>query len=857
MKANRFWIVIVLLSLLLAGNPGTARALPTAPIIFDITPNEVFNDLDAAIQIHGLELNTVVKANLGGRELVITDVAVDGTSLTADVPWGMFPGLYDLSLFYTATDYMTSTGAVTVIAGLGQWLSNGPYGGDVIQILQHPTDYPTLYTVVANVGVFRTSDKGENWEFLFDTASPIGNLAMDAVDASLLYATRSGEGLYRSEDGGDTWSPIPILDSGDNPMPIYTVRAFTNPAVGDVVYAALIYGNRDYECIDACGIYRSTDAGDTWVRVSASIPNDKKITSISFLSDGSQLFAGTEDGQVYYGLSGGNNWLPAAMDWNGVTPPGHVSKLAVQPGSTPMNLFVISEGEGFSGPMFRCTPEGTYGLDCHQVDTGWPGANPVMDIKFKPGNPADILISGYQPARSVDNGASWHFYADTSNPFQSSAVAYDSYPLNDSIFAGNLQGFYMCFSAGTQDTLDPTYKYIGSWEKRVNGISGLVPKYLVTSPSQPLSVYVNTDGSGLFHTDDGGVSWEQIPNFVDDDGNQYTLRTPIAVDPMDDQHLMIASWQNLLLISEDGGQSWTESEPVTIPTTMESMGWTDFFFSFIEPVPGGTGEYLVGGYYMAPDTLDYNAVPAGGLFRLEVSGTSSTWTNEYADAAVGRIQAIAFDPANPNTIYCGSYLKDADEYPERAALVYSDDGAAWDIFSPADVEFDIYQEIRTLTVHPTDGTLLSDGGSEILMLDPVGDTWGNFSSIPGNTGPLNQLLFAPAGAGMPATLYAATMQGLYQSTDGGWSWSFASSALIGANVTTLGYARIADNQDILYTGVAGGGLGAGTETLPPGTGAFIEPSQSYAPAVSELLVTGGIYHLMRVTHSSYLPVIKR
>jgi hypothetical protein len=857
MKANRFWIVIVIFCLLLAGNPGTAQALPAAPIIFNITPNEVFNDLDATIQIHGLELNTVVKANLGGTELVITDVTEDGTYLTADVPWGMFPGLYDLSLFYTATDYVTSSGAVTVKSGHGQWLSNGPYGGDVIQILQHPTDYSTIYTVVANMGIFRTSDKGNNWESLFYTAGPIGNLAMDAVDTSLLYATRAGEGLYRSVDGGDTWSPIPIMDSIDNPMPIYTVRAFTNPAIGDVVYAALIYGNRDYECMDACGIYRSTDAGDTWERVSAAIPNDKKITSIAFLSDGSQLFAGTEDGQVYYGVSGGNNWLLASMDWNGATPPGHVSKLAVQPGSSPVNLFLISDGEGFSGPMFRCTPQGTYGLDCFQVDTGWPGANPVMDIKFKPGHPTDILISGYQPARSLDNGTSWHFYSDTSNPFQSSAVAYDGYPLNDSIFAGNQQGFYFCSSAGTQDTLEPTFKFIGTWEKQVQGITGLVPRYLEASTSDPLSVYVNTDGSGLFHTDDGGVNWDQLPNFVDDDGNQYTLRNPIAVDPDNDQHLMIATWQNTVKISTDGGQTWTESSPLNIPSEISALDpdLTSFFFSTIEPIPDQAGEYLAGGYFMDPDTGDYIAVPAGGLYHLEVSGTTATWTNLVANASLGRIQTIAFDPSDPLIVYAGTYLKDAGGYPRRAALVYSlNGGSTWMSWSPdeSDEEFDVYQEIRTLTVHPTDGTLLSDGGSEILMLDPTGNAWNHFSSIPGNYGPINQLLFAPAGGGMPATLYAATMQGLYQSYDEGASWSYATSGLIGADVTVLGYARIAGNQDILYTGVAGGGLGSSAASIRlgsiPGT---------YTGLVGNELIDGGIYHLVRYTYFNFLPTLRK
>jgi len=819
----RVLIVTCLLGLLLAGSPVSTQASDPLTIT-STTPSVIYNDLDTTLTLKGTGFSAVTSVTLDVTDLQDV-VIVDDETLTALLPWGMTPGTYTLSVS-TGTETASLASAVTVNLGIGQWISDGPFGGRVSQILQNPLKPDTIYTTVTDVGIFRSQDHGMTWQFIFYSAAPIGNLAMDAVDPDLLYATKAGQGLYRSTDGGDTWKPILIPG-----ISVYTIRAFTHPTQTKMVFATLLFSGQASECANACGIYRSSDAGDTWQRISADIPSSKRITTIGFGANGSYLYTGTQDGLVYRSTDNGDHWTSTAVNWNGAEPAiPHVSKLVVQPETT--TLYWVSSGEGFGGPLYRCTEvnsNGVISLSCNPVDLdGTPNVDSALDIQFNPTHPQDILVASRKPARSTDNGATWFFYETTSSPFQSSAVAYDRSQAS-TIFAADDRGFY------ANDQAD---SYSAEWVKQITGMTGLVPLWLVASPSQPQSVYVNT-GSGLFHSADGGLSWTQIPNF--------TLVTPLAVDPTDDSHLILFTWHNTVEISQDGGESWIESTSLTIPGAFAGFS---FFANFIKPIPGAANQYLVGGYFQDPANSDNNAAPGGGIYRLTVTGTTVSWTNLYADPVLGRITVVVFDPSDPDNIYCGSYTKDSNQYPAHAALVYSTNGGqSWTVLSPPPGS-EVYNEVGvgTLTIRPSSDVLVAASGGAIFSINPGTNDWERYGNSPATVGPINQLFYTPALGASPETLYAATYaQGLFQSTNGAASWSYTSSKLIGADVTVMDYVAMNDTQGILYTGVAGGALASGAT------------SQSISVQAGETrLIDGGVYRLTRLfTHGIYLPLVKK
>jgi photosystem II stability/assembly factor-like uncharacterized protein len=89
---------------------------------------------------------------------------------------------------------------------IGQSLSDPFISG----ILLHPTEPSQLY-VGGPKGVWKSSDGGKTWQAMnqgFATLN-IRALAM-GQSPQLLYAGTNGSGLYRSTDAGATWVPVPL-----------------------------------------------------------------------------------------------------------------------------------------------------------------------------------------------------------------------------------------------------------------------------------------------------------------------------------------------------------------------------------------------------------------------------------------------------------------------------------------------------------------------------------------------------------------------------------------------------------------------------------------------------------------------
>jgi photosystem II stability/assembly factor-like uncharacterized protein len=156
--------------------------------------------------------------------------------------------------------------------GALKWRSIGPYrGGRALAVAGIPGDADTFYFGAVAGGVWKTTDGGATWEPLTDgtAISSVGALAIAPSDHKVIYvgtgeaAPRGdmtyGDGVYKSVDGGKTWSHIGLADSRQ------IGALIVDPRNADTVLVAA-FGHA-FGPNKERGVYRTTDGGKSWTRV--------------------------------------------------------------------------------------------------------------------------------------------------------------------------------------------------------------------------------------------------------------------------------------------------------------------------------------------------------------------------------------------------------------------------------------------------------------------------------------------------------------------------------------------------------------------------------------------------------------
>jgi photosystem II stability/assembly factor-like uncharacterized protein len=151
--------------------------------------------------------------------------------------------------------------------------SIGPYrGGRVTAVTGVPGDRHTFYMGSTGGGVWKSTDAGLGWANVSDEefeAGSIGAVAVAPSDSNVVYAgtgsacprgnVSPGIGVYRSTDAGDSWTHVGLGETGQ----IGRIRV--HPEDPDLVYVAAlghIFGPNAER-----GVFRSGDGGASWEKV--------------------------------------------------------------------------------------------------------------------------------------------------------------------------------------------------------------------------------------------------------------------------------------------------------------------------------------------------------------------------------------------------------------------------------------------------------------------------------------------------------------------------------------------------------------------------------------------------------------
>ncbi len=172
----------------------------------------------------------------------------------------------------TPTPAKTTVGYDDKLYNAIEWRSIGPYrGGRSAAVTGVPGKPNLFYFGGTGGGVWRTNDAGNSWENISDGyfGSSIGAIAVSEWDNNVIYVGQGestvrgnvsfGNGVYKSTDAGKTWVFVGLKESK------HVARIRIHPKNPDLVYAAAL-GDL-FKPTEERGVYKSEDGGKSWRRV--------------------------------------------------------------------------------------------------------------------------------------------------------------------------------------------------------------------------------------------------------------------------------------------------------------------------------------------------------------------------------------------------------------------------------------------------------------------------------------------------------------------------------------------------------------------------------------------------------------
>ena len=133
---------------------------------------------------------------------------------------------------------------------------------------------------------------------------------MDPLDSNVAYLGADGGGVWKTTDAGQTWTPLT-----DNQPSLEIGALVLDPSNPDIVYAGTAFSDADFDNMGA-GILKSSDGGNTWTQLPGPLPIgpglEAVIRSLAVSpSDGNILLAvalSPSGTAVYRSGDGGNTW---------------------------------------------------------------------------------------------------------------------------------------------------------------------------------------------------------------------------------------------------------------------------------------------------------------------------------------------------------------------------------------------------------------------------------------------------------------------------------------------------------------------------------------------------------------------
>lgn len=631
-----------------------------------------------------------------------------------------------------------------VPGNLTGYMENGI--GRINCVAFHPTNVNTYYVGVAQGGVWKTTNNGASWTPLTDHLPiiRISDIAIDPNDPdSTMYIsvcdfeyvgvglflngrkrnTHYGIGVYKTTDGGNSWQATGLsflLTDGDASL---IRKIIVNPANSNEVIACGVNG-----------MYRSTDAGQTWTLVQNGLfwdmLEDPTTPSTLYAATGWVMTSNLGATGIYKSTNFGQTWsvLPSGIPATGTA---QRVKLAIAP-SDPNYIYALTT-DVFSGlhGIYKTTNGGS----------SWNYISPLLNV----------LESGDGTGSGGQGNYDLGMIVNQTN--------------RDVVYVG---GVNLWGSSDGGMNFNPASHWTLNYGPTLHGDI----HYMAT---QPVSgrIFVCSDG-GLYHTNSivtqswasasGGNPWST--NWVNVSGGmQITAFYRLSGSRNSTGRLMAGSQDNASFYYDNG--TWNTIfggdgmdnylHPTDDDFIIGSSQYGYFYRSFDDGVnnagtfPNVNNE---SGEWTTPVVADYNTpgtLYAGFQNVVKTTNYGNSWTsisNLPFQNVSAEICALAVSNSNPQVIVAGKRVR--YEWNEPGALYRTTNGGgSWNNITAGLPDSLYYTSIEIAeadanTIYVTMAGFSS--GNKIFRTTDGGLTWQNISYNLPNI-PVNCLKYIPGGSG--------------------------------------------------------------------------------------------------------------
>ncbi len=661
--------------------------------------------------------------------------------------------------------------APTTSAFFSNW---GQTSGRINAIAVSPADPQLILVGASTGGIWRSTDGGANFTPVSDTQADlsVGSIAFSRSNPAIVYAGMGdlynsylGTGVLRSTDGGQTWVRV---SNATLPAPGSTAKIEVDPNDPNRVYLVqyLQYNGNATNLLSPSGVFVSTDGGVNWQRKFAGLVRDFAIKP----NDPNTIYIGVRRNDqtgglpgLYKSIDGGNTWVSVYQTTFGAY--SNTIRTDMRIGVTPVapDIVYIFTGETLtpSAAELRLEVSSNAGQTWTQLST----------------TGVDSGQFGYNAYIAVDPANANTIYAGTRDVYKSTN--------GGQTWASLTNNF--TFTAPSAFSYNPS-----------NSRSHPDQHSFVFAPNDANTIYIGNDG-GISKSTDGGAHFNSMNATL-----ALSQFTGIAMHPTDATRTYGGTQDNGTQFRATIGNGWQEfaegdgghplvnaPDPSIVFSTYiyGAIRWWRFNANGLPTEMSNRRTSSCNNFgecsadprisFYAPFTNNgVDSTLYFGTWKLFVSttyadpnvpiSTTTTWiapsTLDLTKGGTDVLTAIGVEHrAGAQVIYTGS--------AQGHVMISTNGGQTWtDITAGLPNRY-----ISAITVDPANSsiaylTVSGYGSGHIFKTSNQGQTWTDLSGI-APTGlpnvPVSDVLLDPL---TPTTLYVATDIGVYRALNGGPVW---------------------------------------------------------------------------------------